>query len=254
MNDVKHRILLVPIDLHGINRGALETLVHIARQLDRSLLGLLLEDIRLQRVADLPFTTEITLSGARERSLLRDHLSQRHNQVSADTRRILNELATRDQVELRFEDAAGARWHTALERKDHPDIYFPARQRWHAAAPRHMPHNEAIRRLGIILPHENPSPQLLDTAAVLLRAGLVGDIYVLSDKMLLPEQLHDLYRPGHQVRVQSNFSCNAGNVVALIRQSPYDLLILPRACLRGVAPDVLDAALDKSGGQVLVVN
>ena len=72
------RSILVPIDIHGINRDALETLVRIARQLDRSLLGLMLEDIRLQRVADLPFATEITLAGCHERNLMRAHLSQRH--------------------------------------------------------------------------------------------------------------------------------------------------------------------------------
>ena len=40
MAELSHTIL-VPIDLHGINRGSLETLVRIARQLDRALLGLL---------------------------------------------------------------------------------------------------------------------------------------------------------------------------------------------------------------------
>ena len=63
------RCILVPIDLHGINRSTLETLVRIASLLDRKVLGLLLEDIRLQQVADLPFTTEITLDSGRERIL-----------------------------------------------------------------------------------------------------------------------------------------------------------------------------------------
>ena len=75
------KVILVPIDLYGINRRNLETLVRIARQLDRGLLGLLLDDTRLRRVADLPFTTEITLGSGRERSLLRDHLTQRLSDV-----------------------------------------------------------------------------------------------------------------------------------------------------------------------------
>lgn len=254
MNEVRRRTILVPIDLHGINRTTLETLVHIARQLDRSLLGLLLEDLRLQRVADLPFTTEITLSGGRERSLLRDHLSQRHNQVSADTRRLLNELASRDQVNLTFEDAGGTRWHTVLERDDPLDIFFPARQRWHAVTSGHWPGRGVIRRLGVLVPADELPGHVIDTAAALLKAGLVGDIYVLSDKPLMPEQLHDLYRPGHQVRVQSNVASSPTNLVELIRRSPYDLLLLPRECLRNVPPDALDAALDRAGGQVLVVN
>ena len=254
MNEVRRRTILVPIDLHGINRATLETLVHIARQLDRSLLGLLLEDLRLQRVADLPFTTEITLSGARERSLLRDHLSQRHSQVSAATRRLLNELASRDQVQLSFEDASGTRWHTVLERDDPLDIFFPARQRWHAVTTGYWPGRGIIRRLGVLLAGDEPPGQVIDTAAALLKAGLVGDIYVLSDKSLMPEQLHDLYRPGHQVRVQSNISCSPANLVKLIRLSPYDLLLLPRGCLKNIPPQELDAALDKAGGQVLVVS
>jgi hypothetical protein len=250
----ERRAILVPIDLHGINRGTLETVVRIARQLDQGLLGLLLEDIRLQQVADLPFTTEINLSSGQERSLLRDHLSQRHSLVGADTRRLLNELAQRNGVELRFEDAAGSRWLTALERDGHLDIFFPARRRWNATKTRYDSRNVFIKRLGIVLPATQAHAKLMSTAAALIASGLVGDIYVLSNRPPLPEQLHDLYRQGHQVRLQSNFSCDAGSLTQLIRQSPYDLLLLPRTCLQCIAHDELESALDKSGGQVLIIN
>jgi hypothetical protein len=248
------RTILVPIDLHGINRGTLETLVRIARQLDQGLLGLLLEDIRLQQVADLPFTTEINLNSGQERSLLRDHLSQRHSLVGTDTRRLLNELAERNRVEISFEDAAGSRWLTALERDGHLDIFFPARQRWNATTTSYNSRNTVIKRLGVVLPTTQEYSKLIGTAAALIESGLVGDIYVLSNRPPLPEQLHDLYRPGHQVRLQSNFSCDAGSLTELIRQSPYDLLLLPRTCLQGIAHDELESALDKSGGQVLIIN
>jgi len=251
---IGRRTILVPIDLHGINRGTLEILVRIARQLDQGLIGLLLEDIRLQQVADLPFTTEITLIGGRERSLLRDHLSQRHSLVNSDTRRLLHELAQRDQVELSFEDAVGSRWLTALERDGHLDIFFPARQRWNATTPGYRGKSAAIKRLGVVLPITQDYPKLIATASALVTSGLVGDIYVLSNRPPLPEELRDLYRPGHQVRVQANFHCDADSVAELIRRSPYDLLLLPRDCLQGIAPDVLEMALDRAGGQVLVVN
>ena len=246
--------ILVPIDLHGVNRRSLETLVRIARQLDQGLLGLLLEDLRLQQVADLPFTTEITLSGGRERSLLRDHLTQRHSLVSSDTRRLLNELAARDRVELSFEDASGARWRTVLEREDHQDIFFPARQRPYSTAVAYPATSNIIPRLGLVLAPNQACDKVIGTAAALVTSGLVGDVYVLSRRPPLPEQLHALYRPGHQVRLHPNFSCDAEAVAALLRQSPYDLLLLPRKCLQGIAPEALEAALDKSGGQVLVIN
>lgn len=254
MAEVTERTILVPIDMHGINRGTLETLVTIARQLDRGVLGLLLEDIRLQRVADLPFTTEITLTGARERNLLRDHLSQRYSQVNSDTRRLLNELAARDRVRLRFEDAAGPRWHTALQREGQLDIFFPAREMWHPRVDMQRYRGGLIKRLGILLPTGDQAAALLDCAAALLRAGLVGDVYVLSGRRLVPEQLQALYRPGHQVRVQANFDLSPDSIAALIRYSPYDLLLLPRDCLQGIGADSIDAALEKSGTQILVIN
>jgi hypothetical protein len=255
MTEPTHRrTILVPIDLHGINRSTLETLVRIARQLDRGVLGLLLEDVRLQQVADLPFTSEITLSGGHERSLLRDHLSQRLSLVSADTRRRLSELARRNKVELSFENAAGARWHTALERDGQLDIFFPARQRWHLVGAGYPGRGSIIKRLGVVLPQNHSCARVIDTAGTLVEAGLIGDIYVLSNRPPLPEQLHNLYRPGHQVRLQTNFSCDTANLTALIHHSPYDLLLLPRECLQGIPPDALEAALDKSGGQVLIIN
>jgi len=252
MSDDRRRIL-IPIDLHGIHREALETLVRIARQLDRDLIGLLLEDMRLQQVAELPFTTEITLSGARERSLLRDHLSQRHSMVTADARRLLNELAERDRVRLSFEYAVGHRLHSALEREEALDIFFPARQRWHVIAARRI-RGPAIRRLGIMLCQGERDERVLATAHTLLEAGLVGDVYVTSRRPPQLEQLEPLYRPGSRICIQSNLEAGPAAVTRLIRQSPYDLLLLPREALQDIPAEELDTALEKSGGQVLVIN
>ncbi|MDH5171826.1 MAG: hypothetical protein OEW92_05365 [Gammaproteobacteria bacterium] len=248
------RCILVPIDLQGISPGALQTLVRIARLLDRTLLGLLLEDIRLQQVADLPFTTEITLRGGRERSLLRDHLSQRHSLVSSDTRRLLDDLARRDRVELRFENASGSRLHTALERDGQSDIFFPARQRWQLVAAARPRPDKAIRRLGLVLARTAQDQGVLDAAHMLQQAGLVSEIYVISVGPLDRSQLNSLYRPGSRICVQANLSCDPATISRLIRESPYDLLLLPGDCIRGVAPAVLETALDRSSGQVLVIN
>jgi hypothetical protein len=248
------RSILVPIDLHGINRETLETLVRIARQLDRRLLGLMLEDIRLQRVAELPFATEITLMGGRERSLLRDHLSQRHSLVTTDTRRVLYELASRDKVELVFEQAAGSRLHTVLERDGELDIFFPARQRWQRLVAARRPSVSPIRRLGIVLARTAQDRHVLDITRALLQAHLVTEVYVLSVKGLDRPLVDSLYQPGVRICVQANLHCDPTTVTRLIRQSAYDLLLLPRGCLQGIPPDLLDATLDKSGGQVLVIN
>ncbi len=254
MSELNRRRILVPIDLHGIHREALEQVVRIARQLNRDLLGLLLEDIRLQRVAELPFTTEITLSGARERSLLTEQLTERHSLVTTDARRLLNELADRDRIGLSFEHASGHRLHSALEREGELDIFFPARQRWHVIAARRNGAAPPIRRLGIVLDRGAQEALVVATAEALLEAGLVGDVYVVSPRAATPEQIGPLFRPGHRVCVQSNLELSPESITRLIRHSPYDLLLLPRSCLGAIAAETLDAALEKSGGQVLVIN
>jgi hypothetical protein len=248
------RSILVPIDLHGISRENLETLVRLARLLDRGLLGLILEDVRLQQVADLPFTTEITLSGGAERSLLRDHLSLRYSRVSSATRRQLNDLAQRDRVELSFENAAGSRLLTALERDGQLDIFFPARRRWQLVVAARPTAGKVVRRLGIVLARGEQDHKVLEIAQLLQQAGLVGEIYVISVGPLDRAQLDRLYRPGSRICVQANLSCDPATITRLIRQSSYDLLLLPRDCLRDIAPEMLETALDKAGGQVLVIN
>ena len=248
------RTILVPIDLHGITRDAMETVVRLARQLDRPLLGLVLEDVRLQQVAALPFATEITLLGGRERSLLRDHLSQRHSLVSGDSRRLLHELAHREQVELVFETSSGTRLHCALERGGQLDVFFPARQRWQRARPSRPANGRPFQRLGLVLAGCEQDARVLEAAALLLRAQLVADVYVLSVGRLDRSLLEGLYLPGSRISVQANLHRDPASIARLIRQSSYDLLLLPGQCLQGIGPQTLDATLDKSGGQVLVIN
>ena len=65
----ERRGIVLPIDAHGINRVTLERVVTLARQLDRSLLGLILDSPELRRIAELPFTTEIALDSGRETSV-----------------------------------------------------------------------------------------------------------------------------------------------------------------------------------------
>lgn len=250
----RRRTILVPIDLHGINRKTLETLVRIARQLDRKLLGLMLEDMRLQQVADLPFATEISLIGGRERSLLRDHLSQRQTLVTTDTRRTLDELAKRDEVELVFEHAAGGRLHSALEREGSLDVFFPARQRWQRLALVRPAGGRPIRRLGIVLAGTAQDKGVIDMTRMLLQTQLTAEVYVLGTASMEPSALASLYLPGCRICIQPRLSCDPASITGLIRQNPYELLLLPKDCLRGIPVDSLDTTLDRSGGQVLVVN
>ncbi len=252
MNDAE-RPILVPIDLHGIDPRNLEVLVRIARQLRRGLLGLFLEDLRLQEVADLPFTTEIVLSSGRERGLQRIALRRLHGQVAEQTRKRLQQLAQREEVPLQFEEASGSRWHSVLQQAHSADVFLPARPRWSdRRAARHG--QRAVPGLGLVLGGGSSDARSVALAAALQRAGLVGRIYLLAESAPPRDALEQLARPGVRLCVQANAALDSDSLCSLIRQSSYPMLILPGERVARIPAAELDAALDRSGGQVLVVN
>ncbi|MCB1679087.1 MAG: hypothetical protein KDI16_10445 [Halioglobus sp.] len=247
------RAILVPIDLHGVTRGALETLVRIARHLDRDVLAILLEDARLQRAAELPFAAEISLRGGVESSLQRQQLAHRHSRTCADALRWLRELAHSNRVALRFEDAVGVRWRAALEREGNPDLFFPARQRWLAHLPGRRTGSAAIRRLGAVVAQGDACASLLAATAAMVRGGLAQELYLIGRDPLPAETLRALHHPGLRLRQWTGFRGDADSIEKLICQSPCDLLLLPRSSLQAIAPDHLESALESSGSQIFVV-
>lgn len=248
------RSIVVPISLYGINADTLRALVRIAHQLDSSLLGLLLEDIRLHQAAALPFATEISLGSGRERSFSGSQQSSSLKFRGDDTRRRLHDLALQGQVELAFENLGAAHLHSILERNGQRDIFFPARHRWQLQANRPGFNPPLLRRLGVVLTNATQDPRVLRVAQTLMQTGLVAELYLISAGSPSQSQLEMLYRPGARICVQSDLEPGPAAITSLIRQAGYNLLLLPRDALRGIPPELLDAALDQAGSQVLVIN
>jgi len=246
--------ILVPIDFHGIDPAALDTLIRVARRLDRSLLAVVLENRLLQRVAELPFTTEILLSTGTERSLERDHLHRYHSKVAGETTRKLHELAERDRIKLTFESDEGDRWHCVLARQGEMDIFIPARGRWYRQPGTSPVDGHLIPRLGLVLTRGQIDRKTAGAAAALAEAGLVGSLYMLCNGDPGGEIQSLLSRAGCPLHLQSHFSADPASIANLMRRSPYDLLLIPRDCLSGLRPSVLGAGLDEMGGQVMVIS
>jgi hypothetical protein len=245
--------ILLPIDLHGVDARTLRTLVDIARLLDRNLLGVFLEDQRLQQIADLPFSSEIILSSGRERGLERRELSRRQSRVSADIRHRLDDLARRYRIGLSFEYGAGTRWHSVVQRPTPVDIFFPPRRPWRANFQSPVA-AMAIPRLGLLLQGDQSDRHTIETATGLIRAGLVRDIYLLCESAVGDEALRALDWKGTRICVQAGLQLNPQTVLALIRQSPCQLLLVPRNLLHAIDTAQLDAALDASSAEVMVIN
>lgn len=246
--------ILVPIDNQGVSPATLELLVHVAQQLDRRLLGLILENPRLQRVAELPFTTEILLGTGVERSLERDHLSRHHSQVAAETRRRLLALARQARIELSFEEDRGERWNAALARADELDIFMLPRRRWQSAGAHASRSRPAIPRLGLLMDGGDLDCRLVTTALALEEAGLVGSVYALYPGKPNMDTCAPLLQGRARCYAQSGAPVDAAGLINLVRRSQYDLLIMGRDRLLNIPAELLDAALEAAGGQVMVVS
>ncbi len=246
------KTIVLPIDAHGVSRATLDILVRVARQLDCALLGLFVEDARLQRVADLPFATEVVLTSGGERRLQPERLRSHFGKVSRDTRAVLEQLAGDNRVQLTCETASGARLGAVLQRAGGVNIFLPGRERWPA---RHTPRirRPAIPRLGVLLGAPEEDQRLLSVAGTLVDAGLVGVVHVLSPGALDAERRGAIERLGLAVRVVRLDGLDRQGVTGLIRRSPYDLQVLPFSCVQEIPPAQLESALDASRGQVLVV-
>ena len=246
----EQRPILVPMDLHGASETDMETLVRVAQQLKRQLLCQVMEDIRLQQVADLPFTTEICLSGGRERSLLRDHLSQRHSLVTTDARQRLTELSLRHHVELKFRQDTGQSLHAVLESDDTLDIFLPAKLRWQQRNIAIATNRTVIQRLGLVLPAAENISAVLATAQSLLENSLVAELCIISDHQ---PDLRQLRYSGRRL-YQQNTSLDAASLAQLLQCSPCQMLLISRNCLLAISPRKLDEALEHSGRQLLIVS
>jgi hypothetical protein len=243
--------IVVPIDLYGIPPGVLQNLVSIAHNLKCDLLGLILEDVRLQQAATLPFTTEIILDSGRERNLQLAQIERRHSQTTGDTRASLLELAGKQQVKLVFEQAVGLRTRGALASEHPGDLFIPPRERWRVAQLRTRPR---VPRMVLLLSGGERDARLLQAAQTLIEAGQVGQVYQLTLGHGRPPDAGALTpRPG-SVICHGSIGVTPAAIIGLLRGSPYDLLILPRDALAGIPAALVEQALEESPGQVLIVS
>ncbi len=251
--------ILVPIDLHGIAPVVLKNLVSIAHNLNRDLLGLVLEDARLWQAANLSFTTEIILDSGRERGLLPTYVEQCHGQITRGTRASLLQLANQAQVKLAFDEVTGSRLSGCLSgclsgllsHYTQLDLFIPPRRRWRVTAPLHK---IAIPRLAVLLTGEACDARVLQAAQTLVDAEQVGEVYELTTADRPAANTAALKSVLGRVATQSHLGPSASAVANLLHRSPYDLLIMPRDCLQLLSPMLAEQALSNSPGQLLLVS
>ena len=95
---------------------------------------------------------------------------------------------------------------------------------------------------------------VLAMAAAILTLQPAAQVYVHSCGEPSAAAMDVLASGGARLCVQSNFRARAPELAALIQQTAYDLLLLPRSSIASADQGLLERALENAGSQVLLVS
>lgn len=249
--DTRRREILVPIDIRGINRTALEAVVTMAQRLDTSLLGLFVEDIFLQQVAELPFTTEVVRSSGAERDLYADTLKRRNRELVYTVEARFSEFATSRRVRFRFDYTSGRRTPAALERSD-CDIFFPGRRTPRGA--RHAVQGEYYHRVKLVYDDSPQSQRALEILHALVKNGHTREIFVIAERRVPRTLLSGLAESGARVYLDNTGLSEHNRLQRMLGNPACDLVLLPRDSIASTPRDVLESAFERAAGSVLLLN
>jgi len=252
-SDISHGGILVPIDIYGVSRTTLEVLVRVAERLQASLFGLILEDPRLQKAATLPFAREIVMATGLEREFYMDSLMRLQQSLSRDVRRLFDELAAPGKIELKLETSSAGRSLKSLMREG-MDLYLPTRRRWprsSAMLPGARP--RCLRRLGLFYDRSPQARRALEIGLALVRDGLVREVGLIASGPVPLTDVATFADVGVRTFVHRLAVDCQQEVADLFRRSAFDLVLVPRNLLLPLATDTLEAALEETASEILIL-
>lgn len=140
------RRILLTLDATGNAPALIDLGVEIASLLNARLHSQFVEDIDLLRIADLPCTTEITLSSATERAMDAASMLRSLQVSSARSREYLNQTADQASVQWSFNTVRGRRMESGLSEPEEYDLTIIGQ-----AGTTHTPEKISPRRKRILL-------------------------------------------------------------------------------------------------------
>ncbi len=237
--------ICVTIDAYGISRASLEAAVTVAEQSKVGLLGLFMEDMLLQSVAELPFTTEVVRSTGEERELFAEGVRLRRQQLLSQVRSLFDECVVARQVRFRFEVSERRVPVTALlERMS--GIYVPGR-----------PRNGLSRRLGsatvqrvkLLYDGSEQAKRGVELVISLVGAGHCREVLVASFCSLPASLLTKLSAQGARVYLLNEQKDQQRVLRQIVDGPAADLVLVPFPLVSAVDPLVLQGSLRNSPSQ-----
>ncbi|MCK9469941.1 MAG: hypothetical protein M0Q49_11045 [Porticoccaceae bacterium] len=233
--------IYIAIDAQGISRASLEAAVMVAEQVQAGLLGLFMEDLLLQSVAELPFTTEVVRSTGEERDLFADHLRLRHRQLLDRMRLLFDECALARQVRFRFE-VSERKLPIAAPPGQASGIYVPGRRRSGVS----QRAGAALSRIKVLYDGSEQSLRAFDLVLSLASAGRCREVMVVNLQSLPARLLTELSQRGVRVYLLNEAPTQQAVLRHIVDGPVADLVLVPLVLAAGVDQTVLQASLENS--------
>src|SRR5690606_621821 len=239
--------ICIAVDIRGISRASIEAMVVLAERIQWGLVGLFVEDLLLQQVAELPFTTEVVRSTGEERDLHAPHLRQHSQQLARALRGLFDECALARQVGYRSE-VREQRVPVSVLVEQASGLYLPGKRQ------PGRPGRAGVRRVKVLTDGGGGAHRALDMVRALVEAGLCREV-ILVNMGLLPARLPgELSARGARVQLLNEHREQSQVLRHIVDGPEADLVLVPRPLVRGIDERVLQAACDNSasGGTLLV--
>lgn len=264
--DSKCQHVSVVVDVERYSRQTLETAVYFACTLGAQLDCIFVEDERLLKIADLPFTREVLMHNASEQAVDSQTLSRALVAYSRQVQQTLAQLANSHHLHFTFQTVRAHSYHALL------DITSSARLMLFGSRAFALPNKPAdtdntqlksnSSELCVLITGADTDQRLLGTAISLAeREHCKLKVYMQHTDKLLSRQIQTLinsYRG--QPSIESIESLNA--YLESIQQSPASstkprtagqTLILPQSALDD-SESLINHLLDQPGWRLLLVS
>jgi hypothetical protein len=251
MNDqpAPNREICVAIDMRGISHQLLDTMVLIAESLETSLVGLFVQDILLQQVAELPFTTEVSRGTGEERELAAPRLQQQLNRQFDALQKYLARQSEARQVRYRMDTSPQK---PAFKTLCSParDVFLPGRGRAKKTAKADKP----LARVKLFYDGSEQSLRAWRLLAEWVSRGLTRQAIIVSHQAIPAGLLHELVGRGAKLLLVHSEPTSAALLHDLSDGPVSELQLLPLTLAETLDEQLLERALDYSrAGATFVV-
>lgn len=256
--------IFVAIDMQGISRASLEAVVLIAERVKAGLVGLFIQDLLLQKVAELPFTTEVVKSTGEERDLIADRLKSGNERLLNRVRSLFDECTLARQVRSRFE-VREQRMPVAALISQVSGVYIPGKGR--GSAPAHFRGAvqtrfraaDAVQKVKLLYDDGPQSRRALEMVLALVDAGLCREVILVNLGSLPLQVLADFSARNARVYLQNEHFADELRQQSVLRHiadgAAVDLVVTPRCLVEAVDERLLQAMFGNSAsGATLIVS